>query len=214
MLEVGRKCILLSEHSDVASSAALPPSIAHATPLLSKDTSEDQVNTFNGADIVEADANLDANVLDERLIPRYEDDGISDIKEDVHVSILPQFDWLSHLPPPCSDWLTHWITAGLRISSIFSGIASERCVSESLIDCFSTSLGTSIRMHHTCTFEIAKHARDVIGLTSECSLFGDLLSLIPSRLRTWIDAKERTFGELQKSIIFDRAQLLSTSHCY
>ena len=126
----------------------------------------------------------------------------------------PYCNWLELTSPLSADWMTHLSSNGLRLSSIFSGIGSEHFVAKMLLHSYSQSSTIPLKLEHTCTFEISKHARDVLALTSDCPLFGDVLSLLPPTVLAWARKRDRTVDELKRAIVLDRPLLAFSSHCY
>ena len=67
---------------------------------------------------------------------------------------------------------------------------------------------------HTCSFEIRKAARITLEQRSEGALFGDILSLLPIDLQTWIAAGHRTITDLKRRIIADRPVVARKAFCH
>ena len=152
-------------------------------------------------------AGADLGVCTEKVIHTDVDAGIA-------VELPPYFDWLQFVSKPSDAWHYHLSSVGLRISSLFSGICSELRVAEMLIDHLTNLDDVGYKVHHMCTFEISKAARDVIRLASKCPLFGDLCSVLPDDVYAWVKAKPRSVSQMRKLIITDQLMLRTHAYCY
>ena len=94
-----------------------------------------------------------------------------------HSRAPPFAHWLDCTTGLSASWMDIISTSGLNISSVFSSVGTESMVSQMLLDHNRTSGAAVLQLRHTCTFEIVQSAREVLRLSSDCSLFGDLCAL-------------------------------------